>query len=74
MSKGDELKFKKFKWVITRVKNHPFGFVELRYQVKRKYYGIYLSYTKQDYFISPIDWLFYKKRLEKNPNYHYTQK
>ena len=74
MKKGDELVFRKFKWVLTKIKHSPAGVMFGKYMVKRKYYGIYLKYTEQTYDVFPHQWNYYKQELEKNPNYHYTQR
>lgn len=72
---GDRLKFKKFDWVIVDERRATAGFKYYRYRVERKYFfgnSIPLKYTDQSYNIFADRWLFLKKQLKKNPNYHYT--
>lgn len=72
---GDRLKFKKFDWVIVAKKRSSAGVVFYKYRVYRKYFfnhRIPLAYTEQSYDVFPERWLFLKKKLAENPDYHYT--
>jgi len=73
MKKGDALKFKKVKWVITRKKISFAGVIYYKYKVYRKYYGIWLNNTECVYTIFPRRWYHIKKQLKKNKNFYYTQ-
>ncbi len=74
MNVGDQLKFKKFNWTLTRKIEHISGVVEYKYRVHRKYFKgwIPLSNTKCTYTIFEWRWNFLKRELRKDPNYQYT--
>lgn len=74
MKVGDELKFKKIKWVLTERKVYQqTGVVWWKYKVYRKYGFIWLNNTDCTYFIFPHRWLNLKSRLEKDKSFYYTQ-
>lgn len=72
MKVGDTIKFKKFKWVIVKVRISPAGVLYAMYRVYRKYYGVYVTNTHCNYSIFPSRWNFLKSKLKQNPDYHYT--
>ena len=73
MKKGDILKFKRVKWVITDKEISLAGVVSYKYKVYRKYFKVWLNNTKCTYVIFPHRWNNLKKELKANKNYHYTQ-
>lgn len=76
---GDELRFKKFKWVVCKSRtSYPFGHRQYFYRVYRRYKlkkyrrPVYATNTSAMYPIFDWRWNFLRRKLKKNPDYHYT--
>lgn len=73
MKIGDTLKFKKLKWtIVSSYVYFPSGKIIYRYRVYRKFFGCWLSCTKQKYEIGEKRWNFLKQQLKLDKNYHYN--
>jgi len=73
MKIGDQITFKRLRWQLTERHQSPAGVIFFKYRVLRRYYGVWLSYTKQTYTIFPHRWNHLKEELKKDPNIHYNQ-
>jgi len=71
---GDSIKFKKIKWTITDIKiSFPAMVAFYKYEVHRKYFGVWLRNTDLEYCIFPSRWKKYKKITSKNKDFYPSQ-